>query len=86
MKNACMSNTTVGPPNNGHVGDKHFVHCSKVVPSSELERQGANSLSIVGRLSTIQSVHYQRFHCILSHVHGGQNLPIVIHRLARAEL
>ena len=27
--------TTVEPPNNGHVGDKHFVHCSEVVPSSE---------------------------------------------------
>ena len=27
-------------------------------------RQGANSVSIVGRLSTLQSVHYQRFHCI----------------------
>ena len=28
--------------------------------------QGMNSLSIVGRLSTLQSVHYQRFHCILN--------------------
>ena len=27
-------------------------------------RQVVNSLSIVGRLSTLQSVHYQRFHCI----------------------
>ena len=26
--------------------------------------QGANSVSIVGRLSTLWSVHYQRFHCI----------------------
>ena len=26
-------------------------------------RQGANSLSIVGRLSTFQSVYYRRFHC-----------------------
>ena len=24
---------------------------------------GVNSLSIVGRLSTLQSVHYRRFHC-----------------------
>ena len=32
-------------------------------------RQGVNSLSIVGRLSTLQSVHYQRFHCILA---GGE--------------
>ena len=27
---------TVGPPNNGHVGE-HFLHCSDVVPSSEVE-------------------------------------------------
>ena len=58
------------PPNNGQVGDEHFVHCSEVVPSSEVEmyghvyKQGAtNCASIVGRLSTLQSVHYQRFHC-----------------------
>ena len=54
--------TTVEPLNNGHIGDEHFVHCSEVVPSSEVEmygqynRQGVNSLSIVGRLSTLQSV------------------------------
>ena len=58
------------PPNNGQVGDERFVHCSEVVPSSEVEMygqyigRGVNSLSIVGRLSTLQSVHYQRFHCI----------------------
>ena len=28
------------PPNNGHVGDEHFVHCSEVVPSSEVEMYG----------------------------------------------
>ena len=28
------------PPNNGHIGDKHFVHCSEVVPSSEVEMCG----------------------------------------------
>ena len=28
-------------------------------------KQGVNSLSVVGRLSTLQSVHYQRFHCII---------------------
>ena len=28
---------TVEPPNNGHVGDEHFVRCSEVVPSSEEE-------------------------------------------------
>ena len=27
---------------------------------------GANSLSIVGKLSTLGSVHYQRFHCIFA--------------------
>ena len=29
--------TTVEPPSNGHIGDEHFVHCSEVVPSSEVE-------------------------------------------------
>ena len=28
--------TTVEPPNNGQVGDGHFVHYSEVVPSSEV--------------------------------------------------
>ena len=27
---------TVESPNNGHGGDEHFVHCSEVVPSSEV--------------------------------------------------
>ena len=31
---------TVEPPNNGHIGDEHFVHCSEVVPSSEVEMYG----------------------------------------------
>ena len=31
---------TVEPPNNGHVGDEHFVHRSEVVPSSEVEMYG----------------------------------------------
>ena len=43
---------TVEPLNNGHGGDEHFVHCSEVVPSSEVEMYGqlmagASSLSIV---------------------------------------
>ena len=49
------------PLNNGQFGDEHFVHCSEVVPSSEVEmclwtiyRQGVNSLSIVGRFSTVR--------------------------------
>ena len=28
---------TVEPPNNGHVGDEHFVHCLEVLPSSEVD-------------------------------------------------
>ena len=28
---------TVEPPNNGHIGDKSFVHCSEVFPSLEVE-------------------------------------------------
>ena len=31
---------TVEPPNNGHIGDKHFVHCSEVVSLSEVEMYG----------------------------------------------
>ena len=31
---------TVEPPNNGHVGDEHFVHCLEIVPSSEVEMYG----------------------------------------------
>ena len=29
---------TVEPLTNGHVGDDHFVHCSEVVPSLEVEK------------------------------------------------
>ena len=48
---------------------EHFVHCSVVVLFGgrnvwTVYRQGVNCLSIVGRLSTLQSVHYQRFHCV----------------------
>ena len=62
---------TVEPPNNGHVGDEHFVHCSEVVPSSEVEMYGHR-----GRGGGKQFVHcrevvhssecplYQRLHCI----------------------
>ena len=42
--------TTVEPPNNGHIGDEHFVHCSEVVPSSEVEivyRQGVCCMEFV---------------------------------------
>ena len=30
----------VEPLNNGHIGDEHFVHCSEVVPLSEVEMYG----------------------------------------------
>ena len=30
------STVTVEPPNNEHIGDKHFVHFSEVAPSSEV--------------------------------------------------
>ena len=53
------------------------IYCSEVVPSLEVEyREGANSLSIEGRLSTLQSVHYRRFHCITilrdTHLHSSK--------------
>ena len=31
---------TVEPPNNGHIGDEHFVHWSEVVTSSGVETYG----------------------------------------------
>ena len=40
---------TVEPLNNGHVGDEHFVHCSEVVPSSEVEMYG----QYIGRGQTV---------------------------------
>ena len=43
------SNYTVEPPNNGHVGDEHFVHCLEVVPSSEVEMYG----QYIGRGRTV---------------------------------
>ena len=42
-------NPTVEPLNNGHVGDEHFVHCSEVAPSSEVEMCG----KYVGRGRTV---------------------------------
>ena len=30
----------VEPPNNGHIVDEHFVHCSEVIPFSEVEMYG----------------------------------------------
>ena len=31
---------TVEPSNNGHFRDERFVHCSEVIPSSEVECMG----------------------------------------------
>ena len=42
------------PLNNGQVEDEHFVHCSEVVLQEvEMYRD------TIGRLSTLQSVHYR---------------------------
>ena len=51
---------------NIQAGGKQFVHCPFFGGRNvwAIYRQGANSLSIVGRLSTVRSVHYRRFHCI----------------------
>ena len=35
-----LQSNTVEPLNNGHGGDEHFVHCSEVVPLSEVEMYG----------------------------------------------
>ena len=35
---------TVEPQNNGHIGDEHFVHCSEVVPSEEVDNIGAGGV------------------------------------------
>ena len=67
------------PLNNGHVGDECFVHFSEVVPSLEVRtiyRQGTNALSIVGMLSTLWCIHYQRFHCCCVQTsHGCRSCP-----------
>ena len=34
------TSNTVEPLNNGHSGDERFVHCSEVVPLSEVEMHG----------------------------------------------
>ena len=44
--------TTVEPPNNGHMGDEHFFPLLEVVLGGI--NAGANSLSIVQRLSLLQ--------------------------------
>ena len=68
---------TVEPLNNGHGGDEHFVHCSEVVPSSEVEMYGQLMAGgkQFGRLSSYQSVHYRRFYCTLNKF---ENLLVLI--------
>ena len=34
-------------PNSGQVGDKHFVHCSEIVPSSEVEMYGQHKAGVL---------------------------------------
>ena len=43
---------TVEPPNNGHVGDEHFVHYSEVASYSEVEMYG----QYIGRGRTVCSL------------------------------
>ena len=69
---------TVGPPNNGHIGDVCFVHCSEVVPSSEGEMygqytgRGRTVCPLSGcplfRVSTIRGSTVQSSECPLSEV------------------
>ena len=40
-------------------------------------RQGACSLSVVGRLSALRSVHYRRFHCAALHGYEIQNAEVL---------
>ena len=65
-------------PNNGHVGDEHFVNCSEVVPCSEVEMYGqytveplnnghvGDILSIVQRLSL-----FPRYKCMDNNIQVG---------------
>ena len=66
MSTIYICTPTVEPLNNGHIWDECFVHCSEVVPSSEvyrnvwtIYRQWVNSLSIVGHslYSTVFLLH-----------------------------
>ena len=54
------------PPNNGHIGDEHFVHCSEVVPSSEAYKYNYG----LGRVQTIFDCRevVQSLECPLSEV------------------
>ena len=45
---------TVEPPNNGQIGDEHFVHCLVVVLSSEVEMYAGGKQ--LGREQTVGSL------------------------------
>ena len=64
---------TVEPLNNGHVGDEHFVHCSEVVPLSEVEMygqlmEGSKQFVHCREVVLYRSVHYRRFYCTCIHI------------------
>ena len=68
------------------VRDECFVHCSEVVPSLKVEMYGqyigwGSGMSIVGRLSTIRSVHYWRFHCTRKSLSVGLGSSMTGNRL-----
>ena len=50
---------------NGHSGDEHFVHCSEVVPSSEVEMYGQLMAGGKQFVHCREVVLYRRFYCIL---------------------
>ena len=43
---------TVEPPNNGHIGDEHFVHCSEVEMYGQLMAGASSLFHCSGRLSS----------------------------------
>ena len=55
---------TVEPPNNGHGGDKHFVHCLEVVPSSEVWTVNGRGKQFVHCREVVLLSEW-RFYCIL---------------------
>ena len=89
-----LKSNTVEPPNNGHGGDKHFVHCLEVVPLSEVEMYGqlmeggkqfVHCREVV--LLSLRSVHYRRFYCIdFTAGHGFKLSPVFGKLLAQLVL
>ena len=54
-------------------GTKSLPSKCPLFGGSTVYRQGAKSVLMVGRLSTLRSVHYRRFHCILSDISAYRN-------------